>query len=441
MSNGKKEELSNYDLSAGDKIRIKTSSEEVREGFFIPSAKQDGDIVLKLESGYNIGLKEENIEKLEVIERKKQGKEDVGKNKDFKYSKDAKNVLILHTGGTIASRVSYEEGGVKPGFSVEDLKEIYPEIFETANISSEIISQMLSEDMEPSHWKKISEKVFENLEDFDGIIISHGTDTMQYTASALSFMIKNISKPVVLVGSQRSSDRPSSDSFLNLKAAVKFIEEDIPGVFVCMHGSSDDEIVFVHRGTRVRKMHTSRRDAFKSIRSEPFAEIDIEKDKLVLNGEIQKTEDETELLNDLDEEVGFLKVVPGMKKKDLEKLEGCNGLIIEGTGLGHLPVNSFDEHTKHHEKILGKLEEICEDTVVCMTSQCINGRVNLDVYDSGVKIKDAGVVSGRSMLPGTAYVKLMWALGNSDTLEESKDLLLKNVAGEFIEREDYDVFR
>ncbi len=427
-------------FSVGDKIRLKTVSGIQKEGTVMPSDEEDEKIVLKLENGYNIGFSLESIEDINLIEEKTDEEKD-RTVEEPDTDEDLKDVLVLHTGGTIASRVSYEEGGVKPGFSVEDLREMYPEIFETANISSEIISQMFSEDMEPGHWQEIARKVYEKIEDFDGVVVSHGTDTMQFTASALSFMLRGVRKPVVFVGSQRSSDRPSSDSALNLKAAIKFIESQTPGVYVCMHKSSDDEKASVHRGTRVRKMHTSRRDAFESIREKPLAIVDLERDEVDLREDVEVEKEEMELMDRIEENVGFLKSVPGMEEDCLDRFSDREGLVIEGTGLGHLPVNSFDSRTEHHEKILESLEDLCEDTLVCMTSQCINGKVNLDVYDSGVKIKDAGVVSAESMLPGTAYVKLMWSLGNSDSIEGAKKLFKQNIAGEFVEREEYDVFK
>ena len=419
-------------VSPKDLVKIKTVSGSTKKGRVIPDKEFPEKIVLKLDNGYNTVFKAESISEIEVLQKNKSSKTQKKPSKKVEKEEGKKDILVLHTGGTIASRVSYEEGGVKPGFSAEDLLEMYPEIFRLANIESEVVAQMLSEDMEPSHWQQIAEKVYSKINDFDGVIISHGTDTMQHTASALSFMLENLDKPVVLVGSQRSSDRPSSDSAQNLEAAVKFVCEDVPGVFVCMHETSNDDKVAIHRGVRVRKMHSSRRDAFKTVGGSPFAVVDLEKESLEVNGEFKTTKKELKLKKELETNVGYLKVVPGMSKEDIERFKESEGVLIEGTGLGHLPVNSFDEHTEHHEEILNSLESICEDTLVGMATQCIGGRVNMDVYDSGLKIKNAGVVSSENMLPETAYVKMMWVLGNTGSLEDAKKLFKQNLAGEII---------
>ncbi|MDY6773735.1 MAG: Glu-tRNA(Gln) amidotransferase subunit GatD, partial [Candidatus Nanohaloarchaea archaeon] len=396
-----------------------------------------GVLVLKLDNGYNIGVEFSDGVELEKLAGHEEGGAETPRIPEPDPEKP--DIAILHTGGTIASKVSYEEGGVRPAFEPEELLELYPELFDEANVESEVIAQMLSEDMEPEHWQQIAEVVAEHR-DKDGVIIGHGTDTMQYTASALSFMLENIDVPVVLVGAQRSSDRPSSDAALNLLSAVEFVKEGTPGVFVCMHSDTGDTTASIHRGTRVRKMHTSRRDAFRSIDTGPVAEVDPEAGEVDFNDGVEDPEGEFELHTELDREVGLLKSRPGLEPEDLERQEENEGLVIEGTGLGHLPVDSFDEHTPHHEDILEVLGEIAEESLVVMASQCINGRVNMNVYEAGVKIQDAGVVSAENMTPETAYVKLMWALGQADSTEEAEELFRTNVAGEILEREEKDGF-
>ncbi len=421
--------LEQENIEVGDEVKVNG-----REGRLMPKPESGNpeSVVLKLESGYNIGVKPENVELVE----KKEETED--KETEVPRSDDRKDILVLHTGGTIASRVSYEEGGVKPEFDVEALIEMYPEVAEEVNIYSEVVAQMLSEDMEPGHWQDIAEKIDEEKDNYDGIIIGHGTDTMGFTSAALSLMLQNIDTGVLLVGSQRSSDRPSSDASMNLYCASKFLSEtEFQGVGVCMHETSNDSRCKIMPGPKARKMHTSRRDAFEAINSEPLGTVDYQSGDIETYFEENGKEYEKAL--DLDENVGFLKVRPGMETEEIEflKEQDYSGVIIEGTGLGHMPVNSFDEKTEHHEEILEKISELAEDTVVVMASSCINGRIDMDVYDAGLKIQDAGVIQARDMHPELAYVKLMWSLGNSDTKEEAEKLFQENISGEIKDRTIY----
>jgi len=397
-----------------------------------PDKSSSKTLIIKLDSGYNLGLEPEEIELLE----KKQD-EEVAKP-DIEYSEEKPDILVLHTGGTIASRVSYKEGGVKPAFDPEDLVEMYPELTEVCNLHSEVIAQMLSEDMEPEHWQKIAQKIDEVKDDYDGIIVGHGTDTLGYTGAALTLMLQNIDTGVMLVGSQRSSDRPSSDAFTNMYAATKFLTEtEFEGVGVCMHKTSEDSECTILPASKARKMHTSRRDAFKPVNKEPLGIINLETGEINENFLNRKGEYTNRF--GIDSNVGYLKIRPGMSLKELEFLskQSYNGVIIEGTGLGHMPVNSFDDHTEHHEKILEKVSELTEDCLVVMTSQCLNGRVNMNVYDAGLKIKDAGVIEAKDMHPELAYVKLMWSLGNSKSLEQAEQLFTENIGGEVTERSLY----
>jgi glutamyl-tRNA(Gln) amidotransferase subunit D len=431
--------LEDNDITTGDRVEIVHDNED-HEGTLMPRSKQGTTdaVVIKLENGYNLGIDVERIESIRKLEddTTEEGSEITIPDDD----PDLPDIAVLHTGGTIASRVSYKEGGVKPAFEPEDLLQMYPELFERANVDSEVIAQMLSEDMEPAHWQQVARAVSEHR-DKDGIIIGHGTDTMQYTAAALSFMLENIDIPVVLVGAQRSSDRPSSDAAMNLLSAVDFIQEGHPGVFICMHEASSDTTAAVHRGTRARKMHSSRRDAFQTIGGKPVATVDYQQRSVTINEDILGPDGRFSLRDELDTQVSILKTHPGMDPDQVSHHEDQDGLVIEGTGLGHMPVNSFDEHTGHHEEILAAVDELAEDAVVAMATQTINGRVNMNVYDAGVKIQGAGVISAGTMTPETAMVKLMWSLGQTDSLEEATDLFRTDVAGELPDREQHDDYR
>jgi len=418
--------LEEKNIETGDKIEV-----DGRKGRLMPKP-ESGDpdtLVLKLDSGYNVGLAAKELELLEKSEKQEAQKLEVP------YDEEKPDILILHTGGTIASRVSYEEGGVKPAFDPEDLIEMYPELTEECNVHSDVIAQMLSEDMEPAHWQKIAREIDEVKDEYDGIIIGHGTDTMSFTGAALSFMLKGIDTGVMLVGSQRSSDRPSSDAAINLVSAVRFLKNtDFEGVGVCMHRSSNDKICDIMSAAKVRKMHTSRRNAFKPINTGSIGAVDYENNEIKKN--YDKSDDTYTPKFEINSNVGFLKVRPGMRPEEIDFLieQDYDGVVIEGTGLGHMPVNSFDENTEHHEEILKKITKLSEDTLVVMASQCINGRVDMDVYSAGIKIQDAGVIEAKDMHPELAYVKLMWSLANEDSGEKAKDLFLEDFNGEINER-------
>lgn len=421
------EKFEEKNIDTGDRIKVNG-----REGRLMPKP-ESGDpdsVVLKLESGYNIGLKPEEIELVEKINTSEP------ERKAPEYSDEKKDILILHTGGTIASRVSYEEGGVKPAFSPEELVEMYPEAAEHCNIHSDVVAQMLSEDMEPNHWVEVAEKIHQVKNDYDGIIVGHGTDTMGFTGAALSLMLKGINNGVIIVGSQRSSDRPSSDAAINVYSACKFLTDtDFSGIGVCMHANSSDDICNVLPAAKVRKMHTSRRDAFEPVNADKIGYIDFEEnDAVIENNSIDREYEPNFKMNS---NVGYLKVRPGMKPEEIEflKEQDYDGVLIEGSGLGHMPVNSFDDKTQHHEEILEKLRELCKDTVVVMASNCINGRVNMNVYDAGHKIQDAGVIPAEDMHPSLAYVKLMFVLANFNGGFEER--FLEDYAGEMNERTQY----
>ena len=396
----------------------------------------DPEIVnLKLDSGYNIGLKPENIELVEKREAT-----DIDSEADMKHSDDQKDILILHTGGTIASRVSYETGGVKASFEQEDMVQMYPEVIEEANIHSDVyVGKIMSEDIQPGHWQGIAERIDEVKNQYDGIVIGHGTDTLSSTAAALNLMLKGIDTGILVVGSQRSSDRPSTDARMNLFCATKFLSEtDFTGVGVCMHETSSDDKCAILPGAKSRKMHTSRRNAFEPINSEKLATVDYQ------TGEIEYSRDEEEKdyekNTELNKNVGFLKVRPGMDPEEIQFYidQDYDGVVIEGTGLGHMPISAFDEETEHHTEIHDKLEELTEDTVVVMSSNCINGRVDMDVYDNQVKVKKRGVIESEDMHPELAYVKLMWSLGQRDSIDEAKEVFQKNINGEISDRSLYE---
>ncbi len=422
--------LEEASIEVGDLVKVSG-----HEGRLMPKP-ESGDpetLVIKLDSGYNIGVEAEEVELVEKRDVEEAEKAEIA------HEDGRPEILVLHTGGTIASRVSYEEGGVKAAFEPEDLVEMYPELSEEVNLHSEVVAQIMSEDMEPGHWQEIAKRIDEVKDDYDGIIIGHGTDTLAYTGAALTLMLKGIDTGVLLVGAQRSSDRPSTDATMNLYCAGKFLAEtDFKGVGICMHSTVNDDECRILNAAKARKMHTSRRDAFQPINSQPLGTVNYQTGEIERNYE--NPDSEYEFRPDLDTSVAYVKTRPGMKTEELENLLDYSprGLLIEGTGLGHMPSRPQDEHTEHHGKMLEITSKIADQGLTVMASQCIRGRVNMNVYANQLRVKNEGVIGAEDMHPELAYVKLMWSLGNADSMEEAEELFQENVAGEISQRSVYD---
>lgn len=431
---GKTEKLlESADASIGDRIRIKKGSQTF-EGLLMPRTDRgaSGNIVIKLDSGYNTGIK---ITKGLEIEKLKKGKEPRMTKKESEVKPEAgkPDVTVIGTGGTVASRIDYRTGAVHPEFSASEIYNSAPEIAEIANIKTNTVCNVLSENMTPQLWSKIGNTVAQELnEGATGVVIAHGTDTMGYTASALSFMLKNLFKPVVLVGSQRSSDRPSSDTILNMVGAVSTAISNLGEVCVVMHGSTEDEFCLIHRGTKVRKCHTSRRDAFQSVNDLPLGRVKDSKVEFFQGKRDRRNDEEVTVEDGFEEKVALVKIFPNIKSEVIESLinEGYRGIVLEGTGLGHTP-----------ESLLPSIEKaIHEGIPVAMTSQCIFGRINMRVYSTGRDLLDLGVFSAEDMLPETAFVKMMWILDKTQEMGEVESLMKQNLSGEISAQSRPDIF-
>jgi len=312
-----------------------------------------------------------------------------------------------------------------------------PELGEIANIRTGLVSEMMSEDMGFSDHARIAKAVAKEVKKgVKGVIVGHGTDTLGYTAAMLSFMLENVNVPVLVVGAQRSSDRGSTDAAMNLICAARFIaNSDFAGVAVCMHEGSGDEYCAVLPGTKTRKMHTSRRDAFKAINSREIARVDYKTGKIEFVKKTGKPKGKFSLKDEVEKKVGLLKTYPGISTRliDFFRTQKYKGLIIEGTGLGHTPIGKKDEFVR----AIGKL--VKAGCVVGMASQCLNGRVNDKVYTNLRKVAEQGVVYGEDMLPETAYVKLAWLLGNYKK-DKAKEMFAENLRGEITRCTNPDVF-
>ena len=393
----------------------------------MPSSTPD-HLVLKLNGGYNIGIDRDDasvdVLETDVYDVGVEDEPDDDSISEIEFDDALPTVSLISTGGTIASTVDYRTGAVTAQFTAEDVLRAVPELAGRANYRGRVVANILSENMDPSIWQRLARAVHEEIEaGADGVVVMHGTDTMQYSASVLSFML-DTPVPIVFTGSQRSADRPSSDNVMNAVCAVEAATADAAEVLVCMHASESDDACALHRGTRVRKNHTSRRDAFETVGAKPLGEVTYGGGDAEVSFRRDYAErGEGTLSNepDLESDVELLKFTPGTDPSVLDFAEGKAGLVLEGTGLGHV-----------HTDWIDRIEELVDDgTTVVMTSQCIEGRVCDRVYDTGRDLLDAGVVEAGDTLPGTAKVKLMWALANADDPEET---MREPLAGELTQR-------
>ncbi|MCS7142811.1 MAG: Glu-tRNA(Gln) amidotransferase subunit GatD [Aigarchaeota archaeon] len=383
-------------------------------------------ISLKIRSGYNVGV--HLPEGSRVIKLREGTAPAFRRPPPPVQDPSLPHVTIISTGGTIASRIDYGTGAVKPALSSEDLVSLIPEITDVAHINAEILFSIFSEDMTPEMWDTIAAKVNGLIKNgVDGVVITHGTDTMHYTAAALSFVLQNPPVPVVLVGAQRSSDRPSSDAATNLIAAVSIgARAPFGEVVLSMHEGHGDDLIVVHRGTRVKKMHTSSRDAFRSVNSAPLAYYRGGELILVERGLNPRGSDRYSFYPGFSDEAVLIKFFPPMKPDILEHYasKGVRGIIIEGTGLGHVS-----------SSWIPTLRRIIRDGIfVGMTSQCVYGRVNMNVYSNGRRLLSIGVTPLDDMISEVALVKLMWVLRRASELDEVKGLMIRRIAGEMNDR-------
>ncbi|UCE58937.1 MAG: Glu-tRNA(Gln) amidotransferase subunit GatD [Phycisphaerales bacterium] len=423
--------LSEHGVGVWSDVEIESTNGDFR-GLILPRSEtaDDRHIVLKLDSGYNIGLASDTITKMTEVGRCEAHYKIP--EKEFPRDPAKPNVTLLGTGGTIASRLDYRTGAVIPAFSPGELYGSVPELADICNLSTEKLFGVFSENMGPVQWTALAKRIGEEIENgADGIVIGHGTDTMHHTAAILSFMVQDSPVPIVMVGSQRSSDRPSSDAAINLINSVRTAAEgDIAEVMVCMFGPTSDQYCLLHRGTRVRKMHSSYRSTFRTIGDVPLAMIDQEGITYLKSEYKHRREDRNVKINTAyNEKVTVLYYYPGMQPDVIDAVieKGYRGIVIAGTGLGHV--------NKPCYPALGRAQNA--KVHVYMTVQTLWGYCGMYVYETGRELMDLGVVPCANMLPEVAFVKLGWALGQSDDPEEVKRIMLTPVVDEITEREPY----
>ncbi|MBD3248499.1 Glu-tRNA(Gln) amidotransferase subunit GatD [Candidatus Woesearchaeota archaeon] len=410
------------DPKTGDSVKVKTSDKEF-EGILMPIPDiLDKDVtVIKLDNGYNIGIDNKKIKKIELI---KGYKKPSHSKKKLKPKKGLPNITIISAGGTISSKVDYRTGGVYADYTAEDFTSMMPELADIANLKAKKIMSIMSEDMTPKEWRLLAIEIEKELDSgADGVVVTQGTDTLHYTSAALSFLLKDLSKPVILTAAQRSIDRGSSDAFMNLICAVKAAASDIAEVSTCMHGTTNDDYCLLIKGTKARKMHTSRRDAFRPINDLPLAKI-YEGGKIdVLDKDHKKRSDtKTKADTKFQEKIALLHVYPGMDPSLLDNYKDYKGLVIAATGLGNIPQSLFN-----------KIKEI--DMPIVIAPQTIYGRVHPLVYanlrELSIKLN---CIFAEDMTPETAYAKLGYVLGHTSKIEEVKEQMQANISGEITKR-------
>ncbi|MFO8234329.1 MAG: Glu-tRNA(Gln) amidotransferase subunit GatD [Bacteroidales bacterium] len=425
------ETLKKFKIRVWSAVDIQTTRGEF-EGKILPRSENDDNkhIVLKIPTGYNIGIDVDTIKDMQEKGFEKANYQIP--EQEFPYSKELPNVKLFGTGGTIASRLDYRTGAVIPAFSPGELYGAVPELADICNLTTEKVFAVFSENMGPEQYIQLAKAIGKEIENgIDGIMIGHGTDTLHHTAAALTFMIQNPPVPIVLVGSQRSSDRPSSDAALNLiHTAYTAGHSDIAEVMVCMFGPTSDEYGFLHRGTRVRKMHSSYRSTFRTLGDVPLATVKRGKIQPIKKYYNQRSKDnKIKILPYFDERVTIVYYYPNMQPDIIDALvdNGYKGIVIAGTGLGHV-----------NKPVYPALKRAVEKGVhVYMTVQTLWGYVHMFVYDTGRDLMDLGVIPAANMLPEVAYIKLGWALGQTHDRDKVKEIMLTPINDEITDKEPY----
>ncbi len=419
-------------MQPGDKVEVVLKKGDVLQGSFIPSPDPE-ILTLKLDSGYNVGVIKANISSTKLLE--KNNLQEEKPRAAIKQPSNLPLIVVISTGGTIASKVDYKSGAVTPLFSSEQLLALFPELKQIASIQCVQAFNLLSENFDFCHYNAMAETIKKHAKNVRGIILTHGTDTLHYTSSALSFMLEGLNIPVILVGSQRSSDRGSSDAGSNFLSAAYFITKtDYAGVGICLHAKSDDGTCLILKPHNARKMHSSRRDAFRPINCLPLAEVNFLSGSIKYLSEYSKTGDSQLKVKPFNEKlkVGWIRTRPHIQPEEFKAYERFDGLIIEATGLGHV--------TMLNPKIKEEIRLLAKRMPIVITTQCIYGRVNLDIYSNGRELQALGVIPNLSGLTSeTAYIKLACLL-SSNPKANFHEVFNKDIRGETIPRITPDTF-
>lgn len=424
--------LKNFNVYVWSDVEVKTTKGTF-SGVILPRSEtaDDSHLVLKMISGYNVGVSAENIQ--DISERGHKEAHYKIPESEFPTDPAKPNVTLLGTGGTIASRLDYRTGAVIPAFTPGELYGAVPELADICNLKTEKLFGVFSENMGPTQYKHTAEVIGQEIaRGVDGIVIGHGTDTMHHTAAAISFMVQDSPVPIVLVGSQRSSDRPSSDAAFNLQCACNTAAySDIAEVTVCMFGPTSDQYNLLHKGTRVRKMHSSYRSTFRTVGDIPVAMVTPDKVTPIKQNYRRRDKNRKPKIDPVfEEKVAIVYYYPNMMPDIIDSLVDNNykGIVIAGTGLGHVNKPLYEPIRKAVDK----------GVVVVMTVQTLWGYVQMYVYDTGRDLLDIGIMPMENMLPEVAYIKLGWVLAHTTDHDKVREMMLTPINDEITEREPFD---
>ena len=423
--------LQRFGVGVWSDVEVESTRGHFR-GLILPRSvtADDKHLVIKIASGYNVGIAADSVSDMKELGRREAHYKIP--EKQFPYDAKKPNVTLFGTGGTIASRLDYRTGAVIPAFSPGELYGSVPELADICNLRTEKLFGVFSENMGPAQYIKLAQRIGEEIRaGTAGIVIGHGTDTMHHTAAILTFMVQNTPVPIVMVGSQRSSDRPSSDAAINLQCAVKAAAEgDIAEVLVCMFGPTSDEYNLLHRGTRVRKMHSSYRSTFRTLSEIPVAMISPKEITPLRQDFKRRRKDHDVTINPaFEEKVTILYYYPNMQPDIVDALieKRYRGIVIAGTGLGHINKPLYPAIQR----------AVAAGVHIYMTVQTLWGYCGMYVYDTGRDLMTFGIVPASNMLPEVAYMKLCWVLGQTDDRAEVQRLMLTPVSDEITDREPY----
>ncbi|MCL2550362.1 MAG: Glu-tRNA(Gln) amidotransferase subunit GatD [Methanimicrococcus sp.] len=417
-------------FKTGDFVKVEKDG-VFYEGHVIPGAA--GYITLKMVGGGYVAGFSENEVRITILppvsvlsEPPKKVVRNAAKGAGIKIRPSGKKITIITTGGTIAVYLNQETWTVSPSFQGEDLLLEVPELEGFADFKIRDVFHLLSENMKPENWKELAQVIYDEIKaGADGIIVTHGTDTMTYSAAAAAYMI-DTPVPIVFTGAQRSPDRPSSDNHMNLLCAARAAAGDIAEVLIVMHGSVSDDYCALHRAVKTRKMHTSRRDTFQSINAFPIANMDYFTGELTFLSDFaeyaKRGENALKITPLLEEKCAVVKFVPGANAAvfDYYVEQGYRGIVLEGVGLGHVSDDWIPSLKKAADKKIP----------VVVTSQCVNGKTALGTYETGLAMKEAGVIEADDQITEAVFVKLMWLLGQGFDYEKVKALISTEMKGD-----------
>ncbi len=336
-------------------------------------------------------------------------------------SDETAKVCLLTTGGTISSIYDEETQALHPGLSVDALLDRLPKSLGNVEVIERELFQLDSANAQPHHWQELAgaiKEVSEEIPDLRGIVITHGTDTMVYSASAVSFMIQDFGKPIVFTGAQIPASVPWSDGPRNLLDAIRVAAfGDLGETCIVFNGE-------IHRATRTKKVRVNSYDAFDSMDPSPIGilarEIVLYEGRKKRNHRLIPRFDTR-----LDDRVFLLKVFPGIPPQTLTRIVdmGYRGIIIEAFGSGNIP-------TDENALTAGIMQAIDQKCFIVVSSQCAFGQADLSIYAVGRAAKDVGAMSAYDMTSEAALVKLAWILGHTNEPDRVRKMMATSYVGE-----------